>query len=436
MRIRPTDRLAKLAGGWLLVGIVASLWPVAAGAWWAVGAALLAAVCWEGWRLRRVPEISVERSVPGVLSLGVACEVRLRISAAAPSVGPLRVQDHPPESFEVDGLPQEVLLQEEGWSEILYRVRPLERGEQTFGASDLLAASPFKLLELRRRAGETTAVRVLPNFQAVANYALLAMENRLGQLGIRLLQRRGEGLEFQELRDYREGDSRRQIDWAATARRQKLISRQYQEEKDQRVVFLVDCGRRMHARDGEIRHFDHVLNAVLLLTYVALRQGDSVGLMTFGGQDRWLSTQRGPAAMNTVLRSVYDLTTSTSAPDYLEASRKLLGRERRRCLVVLITNLRDEDAPEIVPALQLLRRRNLVLLASLREAVLEETAQRPLDTFNDALLVAATHHYTAARQRAWEQVGAQGCITLDTVPQELPLRIVHRYLDLKRSGRL
>ena len=161
-----------------------------------------------------------------------------------------------------------------------------------------------------------------------------------------------------------------------------------------------------------------------------------MGLMSFGGEERWLPPQRGVAAMNTVLRKVYDLETSTLAPDYLEAAKKLLSLQRRRCLVVLITNLRDEDAPEIVPALRMLKRQNLVLLASLQEAILRETAERPLDSFEDALLVGSAHHYLAARQRAWEEVNAQGCLTLDTIPQELPLRVVNRYLDLKRSGRL
>ena len=119
-------------------------------------------------------------------------------------------------------------------------------------------------------------VRNYPNFSSVMKYSLLATDQRLNQMGILKKRRRGEGLNFHQLREYRDGDSLRQIDWNATARTHKLISRDYQEERDQQIIFLVDCGRRMLAHDDQLSHFDHTLNAILLLSHVALRQGDAV----------------------------------------------------------------------------------------------------------------------------------------------------------------
>jgi uncharacterized protein (DUF58 family) len=288
----------------------------------------------------------------------------------------------------------------------------------------------------RRWGGRAQSVRVLPNFKPVVRYSLLALGDRLGQMGIRLHQRRGEGLEFRELREYRHGDSRRRIDWKATSRRQTLISREYEEEKNQQVVLLVDCGRRMRARDGELTHFDHVLNAALLLSWVALRQGDAVGLMTLAGADRWLAPRKGSLGMSSILRSVYDLQTSLEPPDYQEAVTRLTARQKRRSLVVLMTNLRDEDTGELLPALSMLGRRHLVLLASLREAVLREVLAEPAVTFRAALRATAAHRYLEARRHAHERIRGRGVLTLDVEPERLAIQVVNRYLDVKRSGRL
>lgn len=210
---------------------------------------------------------------------------RVGLRLANPGPAPLRlaVFDHYPASAELDGLPRQLVVPGRGWAELEYRIRPCRRGDQRFAPAELLVQSPGRLWR-RVRAGEEQEVRVLPNFRPLAGYALLAVEDRLGQMGIKVHQRRGSGLEFQELREYRQGDTQRQIDWKATAKRRKLISRQYQDEKNQQIILVVDCGRRMRARDGEIAHFDHVLNAVLLLSWVALGQGDAVGLMTMSGE--------------------------------------------------------------------------------------------------------------------------------------------------------
>lgn len=138
----------------------------------------------------------------------------------------------------------------------------------------MLRGSPWRLWVKRQLARVPGSVRIYPNFASIAGFTLHALENRIQLMGIRRRQRRGEGLEFRQLRDYQQGDMLRQIDWKATSRRGKPISREYQEERDQQVLFLLDCGRRMRALDGETAHFDHCLNALLLVAYVALRQGD------------------------------------------------------------------------------------------------------------------------------------------------------------------
>jgi len=434
--MRPGRGLLRLLAGWALLGIAAAMWQPLLLAWIGCGLALLVAALWSWQRLRATPVPDAERDAPASFPLGVFTSVRLRLANPGPRPVDIEVFDLHPAFAETEGLPQRLKLPARGWARIEYRLRPTRRGDQDFGAVDLLLRRPADLWRRRLRTGRGQSVRVVPNFQAVARYAILALADQLGQIGIRVGRQRGEGQEFQELREYRTGDSLRRIDWKATARRQQLISRQYQEEKNQQIICLIDCGRRMRAQDGDLTHFDHVLNTVLLLAYVALRQGDAIGFQTFSGPERWLPPVKGPAGLQSILRMVYDLETTQNPSDYLEAATRLMIHQKRRALVVLISNLRDEDSDEIVPALRLLRTRNLVLLASLRESILREKLEQPPRDLKDALRTASIHRYLAARRKVLDEIQVGGILTVDVEPELLPAQVVNRYLEVKRSGKL
>ena len=251
---------------------------------------------------------------------------------------------------------------------------------------------------------------------------------------VRLTRRRGEGIEFHQLRDYRDGDSMRSIDWKATARVSRLIAREYQDERDQQIVFMLDCGRRMLAKDDEISHFDHTLNAMLLLSYVALRQGDSAGVMTMGEDRSWLAPRKGVGAITTLLNHVYDIQPKAVEVDYLAAATEIAVRQRRRALIVLLTNVREEDSDDLRKAAQLLKRRHLLIIGSMRERVLDDTVAADISGFDDALLFAATHQYLDARRESQNMLRANGVYVEDCLGEELPARITNRYLAIKRSG--
>ncbi len=432
----PARRLFYLLWLWLVTGVAAAFWPLLVTVWIVVGVLILLAACIDLFAALRQPDITLERQVSATLALGVWSEVRLRIRQAAKSPVTVEIFDHFPPQVEVRGMPVQVRILASGWVEISYEIKPTERGEQCFAASRLLVLSALRLWRRSRMVGASECVKVYPNFAAMTSYALFATDNRLSMMGIRLRQRRGEGLEFHQLREYRTGDMLRQIDWKATSRLKKFISREYQDERDQQVVFLVDCGRRMHAKDGELSHFDHALNAVLLLSYVALRQGDTVGLMAFGGRPCYLPPRKGAGVINSLLDTVYDLQAGTSSPDFAKAATELMSRLKKRSLIVLVTNLRDEDNDELLPALHLMRQRHLVLLASLQERIINDVLSEPVHDFDAALRNSATHLYLGQRRKAHEAIKAYGVLGVDVEPEKLPVALVNRYLDIKRSGRL
>ncbi|MCL4801529.1 MAG: DUF58 domain-containing protein [Burkholderiales bacterium] len=432
----PAPSLLWIAGA-LAAGAVGVAIAPAFAAWWTVAAAALGVVAAADAiaALRQRPPAALRR-VPGSLPLGVRHEVALRFANDTPHAIRLAAYDHHPPGMEAQGLPQRAVVPARGWAEVRYAVKPVERGAARFGPVEARIASPFGLWARTRYVGDAATVRVYPNFAALAGFALLATDNRLSQIGVLQRRRRGEGLEFHQLREYREGDVQRQIDWKATARTAKLISREYQEERDQQVLLVIDCGRRMAAKDGELAHFDHVLNAALLLAYVSLRQGDAVGLMTMSGERRFLAPRKSRATVNLILNRVFDLAPSLETPDFHAAAVEIMRRFRKRTLVVFLSNLRDEDDDTLAPALRLLQSRHLVLFASLREGILSRALAARVDTFERALTHAAAADYLRARERAFRAMEGAGTVCLDVEPAGLPIALVNRYLDVKRAGRL
>jgi len=192
----------------------------------------------------------------------------------------------------------------------------------------------------------------------------------------------------------------------------------------------------MASKDDELSHFDHALNAALLLAHVALRQGDAVGMMTMAGVNRHVEPRKSVGAVNDILNHVYDIEPTLEVPDYNLAARDVMRRLRRRSLVIVLTNLRDEDDETLLPALKLLRTRHLVVLASLREAIISRALAARVDSFDRAVTHAAAAEYLAVRERTFRRIGASGAVCLDVEPERLAISLVNRYLELKREGRL
>lgn len=437
----PSPRLLLCAAVPLLLGAVAFALRVSGATasidvlWWASVVLLVLVALLDLLLSRRPCALDVQRELPANLSQGRWHDVTLVLASRDARTLRAEAFDGVPPGFELRHLPRAFELPAGQVLRLTYPVCPEARGDFIFTPLQLRRASRLGLWRLSQSAGAAAAVRVFPDFSWLSGTLHLVGEQRMQRAGVRLAPRRGEGLEFHQLREYRAGDVQRQIDWKASARRPVLISREYQEERDQQILMVLDTGSRMRSLDGGLSHFDHALRAMLLLSFVALRQGDSVGLLSFGGAERWLGMQRGAGAVNALLKTVYDLQTGPVAADYLAAAQAIRERQRRRALVVLLTNAREEDH-DLLPALELLRGRHIVLVTSLREAVLDEIDRAPVHSLDDALRYAATATELVHRQRVGDGLRRAGHIMLDSTAAELPVRLVQDYWQLKRSGRL
>jgi uncharacterized protein (DUF58 family) len=427
--------IALLAGvdvttaGWISIGCGAALAAAASGDYVASARA---------WRRA---SIAMKRQPPPAFAIGVKQSVRLAIDVEGSEPFSCRLYDHADGTLVTEGLPALVTLPGSKRLETSYTVVPTARGEVTFAPADIRVRSRLGFCELLERLGASESRRVYPDFAQVARYAWLAGDRRLQEIGVKTYQLRGKGTDFKQLSEYRVGDSVRHIDWRATLRVGKPIVREYQDERDQAVMLLIDCGRRMRADDRHAAvgttHFDQVLNAVMLLTYVALKQGDAVGAMTFGtppGQERSFPPRKGGKALNALMGELYDVQPTPTHSDFVAAARRLVRTQQKRSLIVVITNFRDEDSAELRQALRLLRRRHLVLLASLRERVVRELAARPLDSRDGAVAVASAHLYEQSRRDAFNRLAARDAFMVDAEPERLGVELVNRYNAIKRAG--
>jgi uncharacterized protein (DUF58 family) len=446
--MRPTSLLLRLVGAGALLtllGLVAGV-EVRTASWLAaawlgtIGGACAADFVRSRREWRRASP-AMSRRLPAAFAIGVRKAVTMLIDVQGSREWTCEIHDHADGLLDADGLPMTLTLPPATRVEATYTVRPARRGEVTFAPADLRIRSRWGLCQLLERIGTTERRRVYPDFAQIARYAWLAGDRRLQEIGIKTYQRRGEGTDFKQLSEYRAGDPVRHIDWKATLRLDKPVIREFQDERDQCVLLLVDCGRRMRAHEGGTgpgtSHFDQVLNAAMLLSYVALEQGDAVGAMTFGtppGEERSFAPRKGTLALNALMSVLYDLQPAPVHSDYVAAARRLLERHAKRSLVIIITNFRDEAGDELGQALTLLRTRHVVLIASLRERIVGEMMARPLDDGDAVIEVAGAHLYEQSRRDAFNRLAVRDALMVDAEPERLGIELVNRYSEAKRAG--
>ncbi len=434
--LHPTRRLTHACLAWLALSLVPVFAPSWITVWLASGALVFVACLADAVWLRIRPRVDVHRQLPGRFALGEPADVTLHIRNPHPYNANIAIFDGIPANSDAPTMPWRGAVPARREIRVDHPVTIRQRGEARFSPVILRHRSPVGFWEWQSPATPPANVKVYPNFEPVIRYALLAMQHRDSPLGIASRPRAGSSREFHQLRDYREGDPPSQIDWKATSRRQFLISRDFREQRDQSILFMLDSGRRMRAMDGDLPQFDHVLNAILLVAHIALRQGDQVAVKSFGGSDRWLPPIKGAHAMPTLLNHLYDFQTSPAPSDFAAAAESLMTRQKRRALIVLLTNLRGEDGKELIPAIQLLNTRHLVLLASIREKSIDDTLKQPVDGFPAALRFLAADRYFEERREIMATIGQAGVITRDCIASELPVTLANSYLGIKSAGRL
>jgi uncharacterized protein (DUF58 family) len=406
------------------------VWPMLAGD----AALILLAIVDAFLGLR--PLVTVEREASEVASVGRQNPVTLELRSLCRSELSVSVTDDLFMEAESQDLPLQVRIPARGLVQVRYRVRPARRGAYSLGDHHVRYPTPLGLWSRQLRIPARLPVKVYPDVQAVRAYDLLAKQDREQAL-VRTARRRGGESEFARLRDYCKDDEFRAIDWKASARRQKLIAREYQLEQNQNLLFLLDCGRLMSAETMGLSYLDHALNATLMLSHVAARAGDHVGLLAFDEQVRsYVAPTAGPRASQRIIQASYDVHASLVESSYAAAFEQIALRLRKRALVVLFTQLVDDEARKtLLQRMATLFPRHLPLCVIFRDVevdqLLEPQSAAAPEVEADLYLRGAAAEIVSWRDRLIRDLKASGALVLDVAPHKLTASLINHYLEIK-----
>ena len=312
------------------------------------------------------------------------------------------------------------------------------RGEAALGDVAVRVRTPLGLATRTFQYPQTDRVLVAPSLAGVKRFRWLAVHHRLATVGVRDARQRGEGRSFARLRDYVVGDDPRHIDWKATARRGHPITREFTVEQSQTVFILVDAGRSMTQLAGRYPRFEYALSATLLLADVAINAGDRVGALVFDDQLRALvPALRGVPALHALRTALVPLQPTLVEPDYATAFRTLAQRQRKRSLIVLVTDVIDARAARgLLAHLTRGASRHLVVVVALRNEALLHAAAVPGTSVPELYATAAAEELIAERLTALQRMRDAGVVVLDVAPDAMAAAVVNQYLELKSRGAL
>jgi len=412
---------------WIAPVEPASAWTGLAGAY----ASLLLLFLADALSLPRARRITAERVIDSVFSIGYPHRVELLLRLNVKSLRGV-LYDDTNEFMECRGLPRSVHLVR-GGNRIKYRLKASRRGSYNLLCVYLTGFSFLGLAKKVYRIPCPSRIQVYPDLKAVSKFLMLARKSHLGLIGIRKTRLTGGDNEFERLREYQRDDEYRRIDWKASARQSKLIVRTYQTNQNQTLFFMLDCGRMMTAEVYGKSLLDYSLNSILLLSRVALSNGDRVGFLAYAGNVlRYVRPGAGAGHHRKIVQAAYDLTASHEESNIDSAFHYLNRMNRKRSLVCLVTNVIDEMNAELLKSyLGAISGRHLPFAILLKTRDIYDMVEKPPESRGDLYTIAAASDFLLWRKSVIQSLKNSGCLTLESFPEALDAAAINEYLSIK-----
>jgi uncharacterized protein (DUF58 family) len=409
--------------------------------WVALGydIALIALAIIDARRSQLPKGVRITREFSGRFAVGAETSVSINVQNAQPHAISLVIKDEYPPQMRLSGLRQaHMRVEGQTSAALVYGLTPPKRGRFEFGQIAVRFLSRFNRVWCETRVGEAVAVKVYPNMRRAREAELKALGARSLVASHRKTSWRGEGREFESLRDYVRGDELRHISWSATARRGKLTTRQYQIERDQTILIAIDGGRLMTARIEQETKLDSAVHAALALMSAAARAGDNAGLLVFGRKIKsFLPPGRGHEHMDAALEALYSVEPEMIEPSYSRAFEFIAANSKRRSLVILLTDLVDEEgSKELLTSLRLLRPRHLPLVVTIADRDLKAVVSNAPANVRDLFTQSVAEEIMYLREAALRLVESQGGLALDVTAAALAPALLEKYLQVKERGLL
>lgn len=314
-----------------------------------------------------------------------------------------------------------------------YELRPVSRGEFTFGDINLFVQGPLRLVKRRYIFPAAQTIKVYPSFIQMRRYQLLAVSNRLQEAGVKRMRRLGHSMEFEQIKEYVPGDDYRTINWKATARKDGLMVNNFTDERSQQIYCLINKGRVMKMPFLGMTLLDHAINAALVLSNVAVVRQDRAGLITFAENlDTFVAADKKPTQMNLLLESLYRQQTRFFEPDFEKLYSVIRTRISQRSLLVMFTNFESLEALEReMPALRKMARYHLLLLVFFENTELKALTDAQAKKTEDIYIKTIAEKFAYEKKLMVKELHNNGILSILTTPENLTVNTINKYLELK-----
>jgi uncharacterized protein (DUF58 family) len=399
---------------------------------------LLIAMLVDARLLPRPQWIEVERSWDSAPALSAMTQLQVRIKNDSGVSLTCKVLDALHSAIRKEPVAFQLTVPAKGCEGHKFVVFPNQRGDHRLGRIYLRYTTPLQLLERWAEADVEQTIRVYPNFEKVKKHNICLARTRQLEMQMRLLRQRGQGKEFESLREYREGDEYRDICWTASARRGKLVTKVHQTERSQAVWIVLDSGRLMRARTEGYSKLDHSVDAALALAQLAMYSGDRVGLLGYGRKiNQRMAPGRGPAHLRNMLEQLATVVPETPEADHLRAVTRLLSDQKRRGLIVWLTDLAETAmTPEVVEAAGQLVSRHLLLFLVMGQPDLNiKAAERP-ENIGDMYRSVAAQEVVYRREVLLGRLRERGALAMEVAPHQFSATLLNQYLFVKERSLL
>ena len=391
----------------------------------------------DGIALYRTSDaIFARRSAPDRLSNGDENPITIYLENRYPFVVHLEVIDEIPYQFQRRDLCFRTRIASRSQQQIQYHLRPTRRGEYEFGQTNVYAHTPLRLVKRRFRFTDPKTVAVYPSFLQMRQYTLLAVANRLNEIGIKRIRRVGHSMEFDQIRTYVAGDDLRSINWKATARKAELMVNAYQDERAQSVYCIIDKGRTMQSPFEGLTLLDYAINSSLILSNVTLSKQDKIGLVTFSDvMGQVLPADRRTGHLQKILELLYRQTTRFMESDYERLSITVRNQVRQRSLLLLFTNFETLEALQRqLPYLRRLAKDHLLVTILFENTETKELTGPPAQNVKQIYLKTIARRFDYEKKKIVLELQRYGIQTILTTPQLLSVSTINKYLELKSRG--
>lgn len=434
----PTRRLLWLAAVPLLVLLAARGAPEAIVPVWILLGLVVLAFLGDGLLAGRRLPLRIERRVPAQLYVDQPHRIELMLENLSPLPLAFQFSDQVPAAARAEPSILEVTAAPRSRATIQYELTPTRRGPTAFGDIDYRILGPLGLAWRQQRLPARLPIRCLPNLANAKTAELAERQALMRQIGSHRYRWRGAGTVFESLREYSPQDDIRWVDWKATSRLNRPITRNFDVDRHQQVVLLVDSSRAMSTYCGHRTKFDAMLEAAVLVSRAALNQGDGLGLLAFAEKiDLYLEPRRERAQLTAVMEHLYDREPRLVEPNYEAALTLAAQRNLRRTLFILFTDVTViEAARRMLGYLRIVTARHLLLVVTIADETLEQDELREPQTAEDLYRVGVATELMYERTLLLEEMRRSGAEVLDSRADQVATRAIERYLDLKRRLRL